>query len=327
LEDIERITISGAGAERLVTLERQADGWVVVEQDGYPADFAKVRQLLVGLAEAEIVEEKTANPDFYARLGVEPVATPDAGGLEIGLQTSSGTGFDIVLGAPYGSDERYARIADALQSVLIDRNPDVPREPSQWVVTEIVDIPSSRIRRVEVRHDDGERLVIHKSEPAEANFAVDGVPDGRELQYEGVANVTGNLLSGLSLEQVAAAEGASAGDVPAADDEAAAADGTAALVADFHTFDGLVVTITADDSDPPWLTFRARTDASAELDGESDEDAEAAEAADVDLMAAATEADALNARLAGWRFRIPAYQTNQLARRIDDLLAAVSADE
>ena len=71
LEGITAIEIVGAGDMRLARIERAAEQWVVVEQDGYPAATGKVNGLLIALAEARIVEEKTANPEFHARLGVE----------------------------------------------------------------------------------------------------------------------------------------------------------------------------------------------------------------------------------------------------------------
>ena len=65
---------------------RGEDGsWAVAEKDGYPADVEKVRQTLISLAEARIVEPKTANPDFYDRLGVEGVEDEAAGGLAVML--------------------------------------------------------------------------------------------------------------------------------------------------------------------------------------------------------------------------------------------------
>ena len=127
LEDITAIEVTGAGDARLVRIERAGEQWVVAEQDGYPADTGPVTGLLIALAEARILEEKTADPAFHSRLGVEAVDSAEATGLEVALTGDDGASFEVVLGDAYGADQRYARLAASEQSVLVDRNPDVAR--------------------------------------------------------------------------------------------------------------------------------------------------------------------------------------------------------
>ena len=344
IEAINAIEISGAGAARLARIERAGENWVVVEQDGYAAATGMVNGLLIALAEARIVEEKTADPAFHSRLGVEAVDSAEATGLQVALTGNDGASFAIVLGDAYGDGQRYARLAASAQSVLIDRNPDVARDPADWVQPEIVSIPANRVQRVEVNHADGESLVIRKEAREITDFIVDSVPEGRELQYSGIANVTGSVLQALELDAVSRQPEA-AGEVLA--------------TTEFRTFDGLVLTVTAtvaEEADgQPWLGFAARFDADQALafaaepvedggaaDTEDAADPAAAAAADSEDAAttaeagadsadspaddAAAEAAALNERLAGWRFRIPAYKYSQMSRRMSDLLRAPTAE-
>ena len=323
LGDIERIEITGAGRERLVSLERAGDGWTVAEQDGYPAAAAEVNALLIALAEAKIVEEKTADSGFHARLGVEAIDAAEAAGLELALVAGSQR-FDFVLGDSYGSTARYARLADSARSVLIDRDPDVTRDPADWLAPGILAIAAGRTQQVTIEHADGERLVVRKDETAQANFDVEAVPEGRELQYAGIADVTGSVLQGLELEGVSRQP-----ETP----------GERLASVEFRTFDGLeiVAEATAAEDGEPWISFAARIDeerasvvagAGADTDTDSDAVADADADADVDAAAAVSaEAAEINARLAGWRFRIPAYQYSQLTRRMEDLLRAPPAAE
>jgi len=348
LDEITAIEISGAGDARLARIERVGEEWVVAEQDGYPAATGKVNGLLIALAEARIVEEKTADPAFHSRLGVEAVESTTATGLEVALTGNDGASFEIVLGDAYGDGERYARLAASAQSVLIDRNPDVASDPSEWVRPEIVAIPSNRVQRVEIEHADGERLVIHKAARELTDFQVDSVPEGRELQYSGIANVTGSVLQALNLDAVSRQP-----ETP----------GEVLATTEFRTFDGLVLTVTATAAEEaegqPWLHFAARFDAeqalafatesvedvgAADADAaaepaaaEADADAENAAASDpgdetaVDSVASGAddptaEAAMLNERLGGWRFRIPAYQYSQMTRRMEDLLRAPATE-
>ena len=83
LNDVDRVTLVKAGGATVATLERRADGWVVAEKNGYPADVTKLRRGLQALAEAKILETKTANPEFYDRLGLVDVANPEAAGISV----------------------------------------------------------------------------------------------------------------------------------------------------------------------------------------------------------------------------------------------------
>lgn len=230
LEDIEEILIDGAGGQRLVSLERSDGNWIVAELDGYQADGSAVNSLLIALAEARVAEEKTANPEFHSRLGVEAIDSADATGIEITLVAADADRYAVVLGDAYSGGQRYARIAEDALSVLIDRSPEAGQDPSDWVATEIIDIAADRVQRVEISHDDGEHLTIRKTTRDDTNFTVDAIPDGRELQYAGVANATGNLLQGLRLDEVR---------------RRSAEPAETFAVTEFWTFDGLVVTATA----------------------------------------------------------------------------------
>ena len=321
LEEIREILVSGQGRETLASITRTETGWVVADMDGYPADTSRVNALLIALAEARVVEEKTANPEFHSRLGVESIDTQDAAGIELELVPESGSPYSIVLGDPYGNGQRYVRLADENLSLLIDRSPDVARSAADWVSAGIIDIAGTRVQRVEIAHADGERLVVSKATREDPNFAVENVPDGRELQYASIANVTGNALQGLRLEEVAGAGSDAITQTPLA-------------VSEFWTFDGLVITVTATDGggDEPWLTFGARYEvdqalafSSAPSESVSDtfDNADGGEQNENAIV----EAEAINARLSAWRYRIPSFKYTQLTRRMEDLLRAETGSD
>jgi len=75
LDEIHTVRLFEAGDTQAVELQRQGTGsdarWSVRERDGYAADAAKLRNLLRSIADAKIFEEKTANPQHYASLGVQ----------------------------------------------------------------------------------------------------------------------------------------------------------------------------------------------------------------------------------------------------------------
>lgn len=309
LESIDTILLDAAGRERLVTLERPAGRFTVAELDGYEAERSAVNGLLIALAEARIAEEKTADPAFHSRLGVEAIDDTEAGGVELTLVAGDGDRYSVVLGDDYGGGQRYARVANEDLSVLIDRDPEVPEDPSDWVAAEIIDIPADRVQRVEISHADGDRVAIAKAARGETNFTVEGIPEGRALQYPGVANATGSVLQGLRLEAVR--RRSEEPEEPGATTE-------------FSTFDGLVVTVTAtgaQDDEDGWLAFSAGFGAAQALAFATGPVTEPIADGDDDVATdAMAEAEAINARLGDWQYRIPSYQFSQLTRRMEDLL-------
>ena len=62
LNTVERMAVSVGDNQRIATLERGADQWTVAERFGYPADVGKIRQNLIALGNATIVERRKARP-------------------------------------------------------------------------------------------------------------------------------------------------------------------------------------------------------------------------------------------------------------------------
>ncbi len=308
LGELERVTVVKANGETVATLERRPDNWIVTDKHGYVASATKLRQALTGLAEARVLEQKTANPELYDRLGVEDVAGAAAAGVSVTLTAPGRDLPTIVLGNAEGARYRYARRADEAQSFLIDRNPDFPRAAAQWVDSVIVDVRGDRVRQVTITHADGEVVRLSKAGPELTNFDVAAIPAGRELSYPGVANVSANALRELALEDV---------------EPAAANPAVDPTIVEYRTFDGLVVRVTGvKRNDESWVSVEASVDA--------EQAAAAAAAAPAEPAATtapdpAAEAARINAKVGGWRYKIAGFQYDQMTRRMADLLEAPAA--
>jgi hypothetical protein len=315
LNDIERVAITKANNETVVTLERTPEGWVATNKNGYSADVGKLRQGLRALAEAKILEQKTANPELYTHLGVEDVSGDKALGLAIALTAKGKELPALILGNADGSKHRYVRRAGEAQSYLIDKNPEFPRGVGQWLDAQIVDVRSDRIAQVTITQPDGQVIRISKPNKDAANYDVADVPKGRELLYPGVANVIGNSLRELSLEDV---------------EPATAAPPAKPTVVEFRTFDGLVVRAQGEKrGDASWVGFTASVDAAQAARGATaatpapaaeGAGAAANEAKPVAAPDPAAEAARINAKVGPWRYKIATFQYDQMTRRLSDLL-------
>ena len=85
INDIKGITLTGAEGKLIVTLTRSDDGWGIAERGGYPADIGKIRQWLVKLDRSTLLEQKTANAQRYADIGVDDVKNKDAKGVRVDI--------------------------------------------------------------------------------------------------------------------------------------------------------------------------------------------------------------------------------------------------
>ena len=326
VNDLNRIVAVGAGNEVIATLERGESGWAVLEFSGYGADIEVLREVLGGLAKARVLEPKTDNPDYYARLGVEDLAAEDAAGLRLDL-SSDAVSWSVIIGneAP-ARGGHYLRLADAAGSLLVDYTGDVPDSAAGWVDTKVVDLLAAEVAEVRIEQPDGETLTAQKTSADETDFTLLELPEGREIKSAWSVNSLGSTLSTLDLEAVRRADELSWDG----------AIGVRAL-----RFDGFEVTaeLLRLGEEGDWLRLSASAPAPEEAapapaDAPGDDAAgEAAipdepavePAADADLIAEAmaevvAEADALNARANGWAYRIPAFKADAMDQRLVDLL-------
>ena len=282
--DVAQVRVVHADADEGVTLHLEDDRWVVNARDGYLADVGKLRQLIIALANAEILEEKTSNPEQYDKLGV---GDPEEGGNGTKVViTAPQACYEVVLGNAAQGQYRYARLASSATSYLIDQNPDLPLAVGDWLLPDILDIDAEKVKRVAITHADGETIVIEKTDQEQTDFDVSNVPDGRELSYATVGNGIAGALGNLEL-----------------DDVRKRVEAPAITTAVYETWDGLRVSAEVfSEEETTWIAFSAEP---------SREDSTADE-----------RVAEINERLSGWQYQLPDYKKNLLVRRWDDILKA-----
>jgi hypothetical protein len=80
-----------------VTLARTDAGWGVEERSGYPADFSQLETLLEALANARLLEQKTAKPEFFERLGLVDIEQPGSEAVQLEIWNADEQPFVRVL--------------------------------------------------------------------------------------------------------------------------------------------------------------------------------------------------------------------------------------
>jgi hypothetical protein len=263
------------------TLKKGATEWTVGERD-FPADFGRVRKLLLDLSDLKVVEDKTREPDSYPAIGVEDVSTPKSSGMRVEI-IQPGKTQSLIVGKPSGSNSCFVRSSDSAQSYLASPQISVDADPRHWLDRNVMDIPEERMKEVMVQPAMGPAYTVTRASSKQTDFTVPDLPKKRELATPGAANPVAGALASFTLDDLRKA-GASP-EKPAH--------------ASFQTFDGLRVDLSGHkEGDHSFVTLSAQS---------SSNETQA-------------QAQALNARFGGREIEIPGYKYDAVFRPLEDLL-------
>ena len=333
LEQVNAVArIRVTGNEGTFTLARDGATWIVEEKERHRAEPDRVHKLLVGAAGMTRIEPKTSSPERYAKLWLEDPSEDDARSVRFVLEDASGAVLaDWVLGdrrpskSDAGRTELYIRVAGDPLAWLVEGSVPGGRHVIDWLDRNVARIDRERLRSVEVSHADGELVAVDKSLPADSDFVLRDIPEGRETDSQYRVNDIGRFLEDLRFEDVA--PGSSLDFAGSVDKRLQVA-----------TFDGMRVRLDSVMRDgDAWVQLRAEVDeALVETPGAdaaaSDGDSGAASEGDTETLRpldeVRDEVERLNARWRGWAYELPSFKRDYVAKRMDELTRAIEeADE
>ena len=336
------------GAQSIV-LERTGEAWSVKDRGGFPVQGSKVGQLLAKLEAAELVGAKTRNPERFALLELEDPNAKDAKSRYLSIADDKGrTIAEVIVGKRSteqfgaGKGGTYVRRPGANETWLVNAEIDVNPAVNQWADTTIFESEIATVARVTSEAPDQPKLVVEREAGKPANkdgYKLAGMPDDKKLKYDYALEDIVNAFARVEFEDV----------------RKAPADVSAPLsVAVFEADNGLKISVRVkSEGDARWATIEATAPAietkaveakpaaeakpepaaaDAKPDGTKPPDAnkdeakkdevKPAEAKPDPKIAAKTAADKINARVAGWQFRLPSWKYDQLFKKQADLLDA-----
>jgi hypothetical protein len=346
LNDVRGVTVRAAEDKAVVTLGKSDKGWTVQEKGGYAADTGKLRDLLLKLADANLLEQKTANEQRYPDLGVEDVKSADAKGVKVMLDGLTKPAELIVGNVSPKSGGTFVRRPDDKQSWLAKGSITVDLDPANWIDKSVVDIGAERIAEIVLTKPGGKSVRLLKERQGDTTLKLAEAPAGREAATSVLSGLA-STLSGLTLLDLAPIQ---ATQMPADEKQ---------LSAVYRTFDGLKINVWGwKQGDKHYVRFavvleQANAEAfiqadqakvKSEFEAKQKEDAKAvAPTAVADpatdrerrLVNLAAEVSAMTQRLDGWVYVIPPYKFTNMEKSMDDLLkplesakpAASKADE
>ena len=292
LNDVTQLQIVGAGDQVLATIVRTNDSWTVKERNSYPADLSKVRTALLNLAEAKIVEEKTSNPDLYAKLGVEDVSADEALGVKAVLDyNDQSVGLIIGKPGPQMNKSRYVRLANSQTSWLIDRKIDLKYQAEHWLRKDILSVEPNEVSTITVTMQDDEVLAIASSDEQEGEFIVTNLPSQSAEVVGAELHQVANALSSFQLLDIANSEEFK--------------DQSPAMNVDYQLKSGVKISLAAyDKDDAHFVSVQASLVEGVE-----------------DKTSAQAYADKINNVASGWLYKIPNVTYDSMNKRVSDVLA------
>jgi len=300
-ERIDSIRVLGAGNAPLVSLKKRAGVWRVLERNSWPADAGKVSQTLFLLAQARLLEAKTANPAQFPKIGVEALSDRGAQGMEIWLD-GDGAPLRLLIGHIHvNRDGNYVRVGDAAQSWLTDRLLDISRDPVEWLDHHLIDRPLARISQVQIDSADGNGYALAFRDD---RFRLVGIPSGA-MRDSHAGDAMAGFLEQLDFDDVAD------------DDGKAAAERTAR----FDGVDGVSIDVAAwRDQGKVWIRLGTGLD-EVRLDRWLNETGKTQPQQRAEATKKLREqVDAWRQRFAGKRFLLPAFKAAILLMSRDQVL-------
>jgi hypothetical protein len=190
------VEIRHGAARPAVTLHRQADRWTVAERGDYPADTERLRRLLLALAEAHVIEEKTSDPANYHALGVDDV--------QIAITTPAST-LTLFLGKLTAGGS-FVRRANEARSLLVAPGLSAESDARDWIDARLLDVRRDQVRQIDVKPVTGAPFKRKDSDfGALASLnALDVAPAG-DVDLHPAATATVTLADGAVLSLSGAA--------------------------------------------------------------------------------------------------------------------------
>jgi hypothetical protein len=169
LDKVDHIELARSGQQ--VRLQRKDGRWSVASRNDFPIQRERLAALLLMLRNAKIIEDKTDNPAYHARLGLTE-SSDGEGALRISFEGEQG-GFGLLFGNKIGNGQ-LARFVGIDQVSLINRPLAASVNSHDWLDLQVTQIPLEQIAQAHWRYADGEQVLLDKAKEGDYNFQLAG---------------------------------------------------------------------------------------------------------------------------------------------------------
>jgi len=314
----------------VVSLKKGETIWVVEERFGYPADFAKLSEVVRTLKDAKVGRKFDASDEILKRLSMK---SPDADapkeekGTRVRMTDAKGNSLlDMVLGKTRARDPekgppdgQYVRVGDVPQICLIDKIlSGFEAGPAEWLEKSPVKVDAAEIQKITCK-GPGETSVRYAFErPSKGKDFELIEPSTQSTIKKSSLNRLSNALSSLKIADV---------EPSSASPEASGKD--ASVRVDYALFDGRVYQVYTGKACSAEVPCRIRIEVGFQSPETSKGEGEAGAATDdkagpagakSEDPTAAVSATTENERLTPWIFTIPEWQHQAFFTNLEQLL-------
>jgi hypothetical protein len=317
LDEVSEIRLSKGDGSR-TTLRKESGGWSVVERQ-FPADSARVRELLLGLVGMKVVELKTSDPANYAKLAVEAPDTATAASTLVEVVAGKKS-WPLIVGRNAEGRAIYVRKPADKASALVEPAVAVDPDPKRWIDRQLTDLRGDAVHDVSVKPASGPAYLLSRAKRGDTDLELSPIPKGRKPASSMAINGQADGLTAFNFDDVRAAPATA----PKAVDRAT-----------FRTFDGQVFELTGHkDGGKAYISVNASRDPALAVqfpEPPVEKPAAPSPAAATDAAKPATpaatpakpadrNAERLAARSNGLEFEIPLYKYDSIFKPLEDLL-------
>jgi hypothetical protein len=302
INNVTRIEIKSSEDPDVILQKMEGGQWALQSADNYPAQFDKVKDVVVSLSQLKILATKTDNPKLYPELGVEGPEGNNTSSLLLTLSDQSGTTLaSLIVGKPRKSStgsnrpNHYVRKADAKNALLIEGYLQLKPNNNAWYERNVIHIPASRIQGVDIVKSNGEHLLIRKHARGDTDFKV---IEGNTASPSVLLNKLGTFIEDMHVEGVHAADNFKFPDH--------------ATITTFTTFSGLIITVRNVHSDGKafaHFSFKTSATSSGPLNTEAGDGIPESHS---ETISVEEESQLWNQFLSHWVYEIPEFKFETL---------------
>ena len=297
INDVTRIEIKSSEDPDVILQKMQGGQWALQSADNYPAQFDKIKDIVVSLSQLKILAIKTDNPGLYPELGVEGTDDDNTSSLLLTLSDESGTTLaSLIVSKPRKNNtgnnrpNLYVRKADAKNALLVEGYLQLKSDNNAWYERNVIHIPASRIQDVNIIKSNGDHLLIKKHAEGDTDFKV---IEGNTASPSVLLNKLGTFFEDMNVEGV---HSASNFEFP---------DNT--TITTFTTFNGLIITVKnvfIDDKTFAHFSFTTMATSPGSTDGIPESNSE--------TISVEEESQLWNQFLSHWVYEIPEFKFETL---------------
>jgi hypothetical protein len=187
------------------------NNWTAKNRGDYPVDFSKLKDLLIGITELKIIEQKTNNPDNFTSLSLNQIRGDEvSGAIRVEAKVSGEQPFlDVLLGKRSGVhlrsnylDEIYVRKNNDNQVWLVAGKLPTAFNFANLVMQPLFKIPAAEIKELSIQHPKQPKLVLYKNKLEDKNYKIAGITNKQKVKAQYLANIMPATVANLTFEDV-----------------------------------------------------------------------------------------------------------------------------